>query len=112
LTASCNFDLVRALNLRDHPNGVPSWPPEWIWADGLCNFYPHPEGEVGVLQDVQRSLIKPETCLFIRISYYGSVYLGRLAFDNQEFYMTVFELLSANYGHTIKEIGATDIPPF
>ena len=87
-------------------------PPEWIWADGLRNFYLHPEGEVGVLQDVQQSLIRPGRSLFIRISYQRSIYLGRLDLHDQEFCTRVSKLLKANIGHTIEEIGGMDIPRF
>ena len=34
---------------RDHPlmryRGVPSWPPDWIWTDGLEDK--RPKGEIG-----------------------------------------------------------------
>jgi hypothetical protein len=47
--------------LRDHPlltyRGVPSWPPTWTWTGGSDNK--HPEGEIGIMKDVQPSHIEP-----------------------------------------------------
>src|SRR5882724_3809732 len=102
------------MQLRTHPlmafNDVPNWPPEWIWADGLRNSYIHPKGEVGILENVRRSIVSADRCFFITIRYHGNVYLGRLTFDHQEFCQQVFEFLIANYGCSLTEIGSIDIP--
>jgi hypothetical protein len=90
-------------------NGAPNWPPEWIWADGPRNFYPHPMGEIGILEDVRRSIFNSDRCLFIKMRYRGILYLGRLSFDHREFCKQVLELLMVNSGRPIQEIGAMDI---
>jgi hypothetical protein len=101
------------MQLRNHPlmssNGIPNWPPEWIWADGLRNTFIHPEGEVGILDNVRRSIVRPNSCLFVTIRHYGSVYLGRLTFDHQEFCHPICELLKANYGRSLTEIGSIEV---
>ena len=89
--------------------GVPTWPPEWIWASGLRNTFIHPEGEIGVLENVRQSIVNPNTCLFITMIHHGSTYLGRLNFDDEEFCRRIFELLKANYGRSLTEIGSIDI---
>lgn len=88
----------------------PNWPPEWIWASGLRNVFIYPKGEMGVLENVRQSIVRPDTCLFIIVSYQGSCYLGRLNFDDQEFCRHIFELLKANYGRSLIEIGSIDVP--
>jgi hypothetical protein len=102
------------MQLRNHPlmslNGIPNWPPEWIWADGLRNTHMQPEGEVGILDNVRQSIVRPDSSLFLTIKHNGSVYIGRLTFDNQEFCHQMFELLMAKRGRSIKEIGQIDIP--
>ena len=101
------------MELRRHSlmsfGGVPTWPPEWIWASGLRNAFIHPEGEIGVLENVRQSIVNPDTCLFITMIHHGSTYLGRLNFDDQEFCQHIFELLKANYGRSLTEIGSIDI---
>jgi hypothetical protein len=108
-----SFDLVPALKLRDYllmsSNGVPSWPPEWIWADGLRNAFRHPTGEIGILEDVAQSMINPDRCFFIRMRYNGSLYLGRVKIDDKELCKRIFELLKTKYARSIEEIGAMEI---
>ena len=102
------------MELRRHSlmsfGGVPNWPPEWIWASGLRNVFIYPKGEMGVLENVRQSIVRPDTCVFIMVSYQGSCYLGRLNFDDQEFCRHIFELLKANYGRSLIEIGSIDVP--
>jgi len=100
-------------NLRDHPrmsfNGAPNWPPEWMWADGPRNFYLHPTGEVGVLEDVRRSMMNPDRCLFVTMRR-QEVSISDVSISiRKEFCKRVFELLRANHSRTIQEIGAIDI---
>ena len=101
------------MQLRNHPlmssNGIPNWPPEWVWANGLRNTHLPPEGEVGILDNVRRSIVRPDSCLFITIRHNGSLYLGRLAFNDEEFCRQIFELLKANCGRSLTEIGSLDI---
>jgi hypothetical protein len=101
------------MQLRNHPlmslNGIPNWPPEWMWADGLRNTHMHPEGEVGILDNVRQSIVRPDGSLFLTIKHNGSVYLGRLNFDDEEFCRQIFELLKANCGRSLTEIGSLDI---
>ena len=49
-------------------------------------------------------------CLFITMIHHGSIYLGRLNFNDEEFCGQIFELLKANYGRSLTEIGSIDIP--
>ena len=97
------------MELRRHSlmsfGGIPTWPPpEWVWASGLRNVFIYPKGEVGVLENVRRSSVSPDKCLFITMTYHGSIYLGRLNFGQ------IFELLKSNCGRSITEIGSIDIP--
>ena len=71
-------------------------PPEWIWASGLRNAFIHPEGEIGVLENVRQSIVNPDRCLFITMIHHGNTYLGRLNLDQEEFCYQKFELLKAN----------------
>jgi hypothetical protein len=102
------------MQLRNHPfmalNGVPNWPPEWIWADGRRDSFIHPKGEIGRLKSVRRSIVNPNRCLLITIRHNGSVYLGHLTCDHEEFSHQLFELLKASSGQSLKAIGQIDIP--
>ena len=102
------------MELRRHSlmsfGGVPTWPPEWIWASGLRNVFIYPNGEMGILENVRRSIVSPDKCLFITMIHHGSIYLGRLNFDDEEFCGQIFELLKANCGRSLTEIGSMDIP--
>jgi hypothetical protein len=89
---------------------VPTWPPEWIWASGLRNVFIYPNGEMGILENVRRSIVSPDKCLFITMIHHGSIYLGRLNFNDEDFFRQIFELLKANYGRSLIEIGSIDIP--
>jgi hypothetical protein len=47
----------------DHPlmryRGVPSWPPDWVWRNGLEDK--RRKGEIGVFRRVAQSSIQPTT---------------------------------------------------
>jgi len=105
LSFTAESGLYGIMQLRNHPfmalNDIPNWPPEWIWADGIRNAFIHPKGEVGILKNVRRSIINPNRCLLITIRHNGSVYLGHLTFDHEEFCHQLFEMLKANCGHTL-----------
>lgn len=49
-------------------------------------------------------------CLFITMIHHGSIYLGRLNFNHEEFCGQIFEVLKVNYGRSLIEIGSLDIP--
>jgi hypothetical protein len=102
------------MELRRHSlmsfGGIPTWPPpEWVWASGLRNVFIYPKGEVGVLENVRRSIVS-DKCLFMTMIHHGSIYLGRLNFNDEDFCGQIFELLKANCGRSITEIGSIDIP--
>ena len=63
-----------------------------------------------VLENVRQSIVNPDRGLFITMIQHGSLYLGRLNFDQEEFCYQIFDLLKANYGRSITEIGSIDIP--
>ena len=65
---------------------------------------------MGVLENVRQSIVTPDKCLFITMIHHGSIYLGRLNFNDEEFCGQIFELLKANYGRSLTEIGSIDIP--
>jgi hypothetical protein len=70
----------------------------------------HPKGEIGILENVRQSIVNPDKCLFISVKHQDTIYLGRLCFDDADFCNQVFELLKANCGHSLQEIGQLDIP--
>jgi hypothetical protein len=70
--------------LRDHPlmsyKGVPSWPPVWLWIDGLEKETA--SGEIGILKEVTLSRINPPDRCFLNIEHKGSSYVGSLLIDD------------------------------
>jgi hypothetical protein len=99
------------MELRKHPymshGWTWLWPPEWKWTFGEDNTYP--VGEIGVLENVQRSTIDPNAC-FLTMNHAGAVYVGRLQFDHQGFCQQLCALLQLHYGRPLAEIGELDIP--
>jgi hypothetical protein len=102
--------MVVNMELRKQPlmsfKAVSNWPPEWIWTFGANDI--HPTGEIGVLENARQSIVNPDTC-FLTIGYAGSGYVGRLVFDQPGFCQHVSELLKANYGRPLNEVGQIDI---
>ena len=98
------------MKLRDHPlmsyNGVPNWPPAWIWIDGPEDK--QPEGELGILRTVLLSKHWANRC-FLLIFYEESSYMGCLLFDNEVFCCQVTKLLQANSSRRIADIGDLDL---
>jgi hypothetical protein len=99
---------------REHPlmsyRGVPSWPPNWIWTDGLeakC-----PKGEIGVLRRLVESTIQPSNRCFLFIDYEESSYIGDLTVDEQTFCAQLVRFLQPHcYNRPIAEIGGLDLSP-
>jgi len=50
--------------------GVPSWPPDWIWTDGLEDK--QPKGEAGIFRRVAQSNIQPRNRCFLFIDHEAS----------------------------------------
>ena len=100
---------------RDHPllryRGIRSWPPVWTWFDG-SEKNKSPLGEVGVLQKVLPSDVKPADRCFLFINYYDASYVGCLLTDNHAFCAQIVKLLRRCYKHKIAEIGSMDVSHF
>ena len=99
------------MQLCKHPcmahGWISLWPPHWIWTSGGENT--HPEGEIGLLEDVRQSTIDANAC-FLTMNHADASYVGRLHFDHQGFCQQLCELLQLHYGRPIEEIGGLDIP--
>ena len=97
--------------LRDHPlmqyHGVLSWPPVWTWIGGAENK--NPRGEVGILDEVVLSNIRPLDRCFLYVEHQGSMYLGCLLIDDEPCCNQVANLLRCYYKHPIAEIGSIDL---
>ncbi len=88
-------------------NGIPNWPPEWVWTAGDENTYP--TGEVGMLEASERSSVNPNVC-FLTIRHDDASYVGRLEFDRKEYCNRICDLLAAHYMQDLREFAALDIP--
>ena len=101
-------DGARLMKLRSHSalcyRGFQSWPPVWTREFGPETF---PSGEVGILEDVHRSVLKNQCYLVIQ--YNGSRYVGVLQCEDGEFFERVYQCLSQGRGKPIHEIGELDI---
>jgi hypothetical protein len=40
-----------------------------MWADGLRNTHMQPEGEVGILDNVRQSIVRPDSSLFLTMKH-------------------------------------------
>jgi hypothetical protein len=87
--------------------GVPSWPPVWMWIDGAENKTPR--GEVGILDEVVLSNIRPLDRCFLYMKHEDSTYLGCLLIDDEAFCNQVANLMKCYYNHSIAEIGSVDL---
>jgi hypothetical protein len=92
------------VSLRDHPglNFWRAWPPVWV-APGRCMV-----GEAGTFKS---SLLHPQmpTRLFIRMEHDGQGFMGCLALKDRVFCRQLHEMLVAQAGRPIQEIGALDL---
>jgi hypothetical protein len=98
--------------LRNHPlmryRGVPSWPPEWVWTDGLEDK--RPNGEIGIFRRIVQSSIQPSNRCFLFIDYEESNYIGCLTVDDHGFCAQIVRFLQAHcYNRPIAEIGGLDL---
>jgi hypothetical protein len=99
--------------LRKHPlmryRGVPSWPPNWVWTDGLEDK--RPKGEIGVFRRVVQSNIQPSNRCFLFIDYEESSYIGDLTVDDHAFCTQIVRFLQGHcYNRPIAEIGGLAVP--
>jgi hypothetical protein len=107
-----NILLEAIMLLRNYPlmsyKGVPSWPPDWIWTDGLEDK--RPKGEIGVFRRVVQSNIQPSNRCFLFIDYEESSYIGCLTVDDSIFCDQITKLLQAHCNRPIAEIGGLELP--
>ena len=102
------------MEVRSHPlmsyRGISNWPPSWTWRGGDENI--RPKGEVGILRDVFLSRVEPKSRLFLIIEHEQQEYMGCLLFNDCTFCGQICELLKAQCGRTIAEIGSLDATRF
>jgi hypothetical protein len=100
-----------AMKLRDHPlmsyKGIRTWPPSWLWTGGYESTFP--EGEVGILKDVQPSTISSHNSCFLIMEHCGAQYIGALLLGDRTFYLQTYALLVHNCGKMIQDIGEIEI---
>jgi hypothetical protein len=101
----------RVLELRSHPlmsyRSISSWPPIWIWIDGSERQVT--KGEVGILREVRKSNIPKYNALYLVMEYAGNQYMGCLLLEDPSFYSEIRQLLEAQCGNAIADIGSLDI---
>jgi hypothetical protein len=101
-------DGALLMKLRSHSSlcyrGFQSWPPVWTREFGPETF---PSGEVGVLEDVHRSVL--ENQCYLVIQYNGSRYVGVLQCEDGKFFERVYRCLSKGRGKPIHELGELEI---
>jgi len=68
-----------------------------------------PVGEIGLLEEVQRSNIDPNAC-FLTMNHAGASYVGRLHFDREGCCGLLCDLLPHHYGQSLQEIGEMIFP--
>jgi hypothetical protein len=65
----------------------------------------HPSvGEMGVLENIQRSTVDPNACYLI-MNHADAWYVARLNFDHEGFCNQLCDLLPRHYGRSFQEIG-------
>jgi hypothetical protein len=97
--------------LREHPlmrfHGVSSWPPVWAWVSGAENR--KARGEVGILEEVVLSNLRPLNRCYLYIEHENSTYIGCLLIDDEAFCNQVIKLLRCYYKYAIAGIGSLDL---
>jgi hypothetical protein len=97
--------------LRDHPlmsyHGAPSWPPSWVWTNGIENK--RPRGEVGILKAVSLSKIQPANRCYLYIDHEASSYIDCLLVEEIAFCRHLEEVLRFCCNRPIAEIGSLDL---
>ena len=100
------------MELRNHPKmtwrGHFNWPPNWSGPHGPHN--PLPQGEVGILVEVEIGAATVIAHCFLIMRYNDQDYYGSLFFDDSGFLNQFSETLSRHIGLLISEIGSLDIP--
>jgi hypothetical protein len=108
----CELPRLRVVKLRDHPamrwQGRPNWPPEWKGPYGPER--PLPRGEVGTLLKAGCGFgnVRVPHC-YIDMEWNGQEYVGLLYFDDPELIGNVCQILEAQVGRAISEIGSLDV---
>lgn len=97
------------MKLRDHPlmvrkSGWKTWPPRWWSPSAPAQI----RAEMGILEEVRKN-DAIENKLYLTIRHQGSVYLGVLQFDDIVFCGQVLQLLEAQIGRSVREIGDMDV---
>jgi hypothetical protein len=65
--------------------------------------------EIGILEEVRVSNIRPLDRCFLFIEHQGSTYIGCLLIDDEAFCSQVGNLLRCHYNHRLAEIGSIDL---
>ena len=96
------------MKLRSHPDmsykGFRTWPPVWTREFGPETY---PAGEVGILEDVRRSVLDNQCYLVIQ--YNGSHYVGFIQCDDPGFFEKIYRCFARGRGQPIHEIGELDV---
>lgn len=99
------------MRLRNHPlmtrkSGCQAWPPKWTTT--RRDERDTPVGEIGTLeQALMHELF--DNKIFLFIEHGGFRYMGFMQFDDPAFCSQIHNLLKANLGRTIEEIGDLDL---
>ena len=96
---------MRQLAWRSGPVTVPAWPLHWGASTGLEQLMPMPRN--GVLESVER--IEDSTLLKLTMRFETREYVGMLTWDSPPSIEAVEQLLQANLGREIGEIGELDV---
>jgi hypothetical protein len=88
--------------------GRPNWPPEWNGPYGPER--PLPNGELGTLLKAECGFGKATVphC-YIDMEWNGQEYVGLLYFDDSGLIGNVCQILKAQVGRAISEIGSLDV---
>lgn len=99
-----------SMELRNHPRmsfrGQRNWPPEWIQTPTQNSDTA--TGEVGILQEIYRSVLDPSRC-YLTIIHDQQNYIGVLRFDSSEFCKEISERLLRKISRPIAEVAGSDI---
>ena len=87
-------------------SGMQAWPPRWTT---MRRHERHrPVGEIGTLeQALMHELF--DNKIFLFIEHGGFRYMGFMQFDDRAFCAQIYNLLKANLGRSIEEIGELDL---
>jgi hypothetical protein len=96
---------MRQLAWRSGPVTVPAWPLRWGASTGLEHLTPLPRN--GVLESVER--IEDSTLLKLTMRFEAREYVGMLTWDPPPSIEAVEQLLQANLGRSLEEIGDLDV---